>query len=484
MIDFKRKMEENSQEENFQSTKPKRKNMVLKVAGFFLAFFILFFLTVLVAEDSSESWAGKIPILSKIVGLVESSDKKLLGEQEDRINIVLLGIGGGGHDGGNLTDTIMLASMQPSTKKVALLSIPRDLVVKVEGLGWQKINAVNAFAEARKEGSGGEAVSQVLQDILEIPIHYYIRIDFEGFVNIIDYLGGVEVEVENTLSDYRYPIPGREDHENYYSRFEHLYIEKGVQKMDGSLALKYARSRHAQGVEGSDFARSRRQQKIIKAVQDKLVSFENLFRPSMISSIVSEFNKNVSFNIKIWEALKIWQIFKDINNDDISNYVLDDSPSGLLMASRSEAGAYILTPRGGDFTEAKYLVHSFFPSNEQIRAIEGENTQEAKIEIKNGTWINGLANQFSIDLEKRNFDVLRVSNSSKRDFRSSIIYDLTYGEKREALKYLKDFLQAEVSFEVPLWLREEISSDLGSSQREVPDFLIILGESASRIKLY
>lgn len=490
MIDFKKKMDE----ELMQGLNKKpswKKKWGFKITGFLLAFFILFTATILISSDASESWAGKVPILNKLIGLVESSDKKLKGESQDRINILLLGMGGEKHEGGYLTDTIILASLKPSTKEVAMMSIPRDMMIMVEGMGWQKINAVNALAERKKSGSGGEAISQAVSDILDINIHYYLRIDFTGFINIIDHLGGVEVYVDNTLSDYRYPIRGRENYEDYYARYEHLYIEEGWQKMDGDLALKYARSRHALGVEGSDFSRAKRQQKIIQAVKDKLLSTENLLRPAMITSIISELNNNLHFNLKIWEILKLWQIFKNITSDDIYNYVLDDGPSGLLVSGRSDIGAYILIPRGGDYSEIRYLVNNFFPKkNSQTSSTKEsasnvsilENSESAKLEIKNGTWINGLANQTAIDLDKNNFEILRISNSSKRDFKESVVYDLTYGGKKEALKYLRDFLQADVELNLPTWLAEEIKDEAGSEEREVPDFLIILGESASKNK--
>ncbi|MDD3711403.1 MAG: LCP family protein [Patescibacteria group bacterium] len=488
MIDFKKKMEEELRNRLEYQRPPKRK-LGLKIGGFLIAFLILFFATVLISGDASESWAGRVPILGKLIVLVESSDKKLKGESNDRINILLLGMGGKKHDGGYLTDTIVLVSLKPSTKQVAMLSIPRDMMIAVEGMGWQKINTINALAERKKDGKGGEAVSQAVSDIFGVPIHYYFRIDFEGFINIINHLGGVEVYVDNTLSDFRYPIAGREDYDDYYARFEHLYIEKGWQKMDGELALKYARSRHALGLEGSDFARAKRQQKIIQAVKDKVLSAENLLKPAMINSVISELNEHLLFNLKIWEVLKMWQMFKDVKSEDISNNVLDDGPGGLLVSGRSEAGAYILTPRSGNFDDIKYLVNNFFPesqgkkaeSNSQEKAtVISENNQSAKIEIKNGTWINGLANQTAIDLDKHNFEILRISNSSQRDFKDSVIYDLSYGSKKEALKYLKDFLKADVFLDLPDWLAEEIKLEAGFEKKEVPDFLIILGESASK----
>jgi LCP family protein required for cell wall assembly len=478
MINFREKMEEDLQEQYFQ---PKKKRLGLKIFGFFMAFLILFSATVLISSED----ASKVPILGKLVGLVESSDKKIKGESDDRINILLLGMGGKNHEGGNLTDTIMLVSLQPSTKKVAMMSIPRDMMISVEGMGWKKINAINALAESEKEGSGGEAISQAVSDVLGLPIHYYVRVDFQGFINIINELGGVEVYVDNVLEDYSYPISGQEDNPDYNSRYEHLYIPQGWQTMDGSLALKYARSRHGLGVEGSDFARSKRQQKIIEAVKNKLLKKENILKPAMISSIASELRENISYNLSTWEIVKLWQNFKDISSDDISNYVLDNSANGLLVAGMSESGAYILTPRSGDYTEIQYLVHNFFYNKEKEENNKKEeikeNTQTAKIEIKNGTWINGLASKTSIDLEKNNFIVLRISNSSQRDFDKTVIYDLSYGQKDEALKYLKDYLQADVSFSVPDWLAEEIKNNNNSEELEVPDFLIVLGQNASNI---
>ena len=261
-LDFKEKIKEELIEKDGyvfddeeQDVLPKKKRLGLKISAFIFAFLLIYTVTVLISGDSSESWIDRIPFIGRIAGLAESSEKMLRGEDQDRINILLLGMGGKKHEGGYLTDTIILASLKPSTKQVALLSIPRDLNIAVEGMGWQKINSINAFAERKKEGSGGEAVSQALSDVLNIPIHYYVRVDFEGFVNIVDILGGLEIDVENTLEDFHYPIAGQENNEDYYSRFEHLYIEKGLQKMDGTLALKYARSRYASGIEGSDFAK-------------------------------------------------------------------------------------------------------------------------------------------------------------------------------------------------------------------------------------
>ncbi len=446
----------------------------------FLTVSIAFFSTQIpISGQSSTPWFKRISIVSPIKHLVESANKKLKGEERDRINILLLGMGGKKHSGGYLTDTIILASIKPSTKKIALLSIPRDLVVPIEGYGWQKINHINAYAEVKNKGSGGLAVSQAIGDILNIPIDYYARLDFEGFIKIIDIIGGIKVYVDNTLDDYRYPIMGREDAEPYESRFEHLHIEKGWQTMDGELALKYVRSRHALGPEGSDFARARRQQKVLEAVKNKVLSFKMLLKPMAIKKSLQALHDHVSTNLQIWEMLRLWEITKDIDRKHIINKVLDTSPNGLLVNDVGEDGAYILRPRSGDFAEIQYLVKNIF-SDAPLNTKKEIVTESVKVEIKNGTWVNGLASQAALDLEKYGFEVLRVSNCSRRNFSQSVIYDLTYGEKLNSLKILKNKMQAKVSFGIPGWLAEEIKKEVGGRTNvQQPDFILILGENAA-----
>jgi LCP family protein required for cell wall assembly len=347
-------------------------------------------------------------------------------------------------------------------------------------MGWRKINNVNAFAEAKNPGSGGLAISQALGDILKMPIDYYVRMDFDGFVNIIDELGGIEVYVDNTLDDKSYPILGMEDAEDYYSRYETLYIPEGWQKLDGSLALKYVRSRHAYGVEGSDFARSRRQQKVIEAAKDKFLSKNVLFRPTIITNVIDQLQEHMSTNLKIWEVIKLWNIAKDVSKDSIINKVLDNSSSGLLIDARGEDGAYILTPRSGDFSEIQYLTNNIF-SDAPVQAKEKVKVEKATVDIRNGTWINGLASITAMDLEKYGFNVSRVGNCSQQNYQKSVIYDLTYGEKMESLSVLKEKTGANVSFNMPQWLIDEIKAEVADEKNpEQPDFVLVLGQDADK----
>lgn len=456
--------------------KPAPIKALVYIFGFLSVVYIIFSFNK-TPEEKSSSWFYNLPIISQIKHLVESADTKLKGEADDRINILLLGIGGKNHDGGLLTDTIMLVSLKPSEKKVSLLSIPRDLAVPIENMGWRKINSVNAYAEMKNPGAGGLAVSQTISDIFKIPVDYYITVDFAGFEKIIDDLGGIKVNVENTFDDYAYPILGNEE-APWEQRFEHLHVEKGEQVMIGELALKYVRSRHAYGVEGSDFARSRRQQKVLEAVKEKVLSLNVLFKPGMISKIISDINENHSTNLKIWEIVKLWGLAKDIKNENISSRVLDNSPSGLLVDTIGEDGAYLLSPRSGDFSEIRYLVNNIF-SDAPATDKEKVKEEKAAVEIRNGTWINGLANKAALDLEKYGFAITRVGNTGQKNFEKTVIYDLTYGGKIQALTILKSKTGANVALGMPQWLIDDLAKEiLGETNPIQPDFILILGQDA------
>ena len=449
---------------------------ILIYALIFISTALIVFSARILTSDKGSSWIDKVPILSQIKHLVEGANNNLNGEDRDRINILLLGIGGGKHDGAFLTDTIIVASIQPSTKKMALLSIPRDLTVPIEGMGWKKINSVGAFAEMKNTGNGGLAVSQTLSNVLNMPIDYYFRVDFEGFVNILNELGGIKINVENVLDDYSYPTLGKEDVYPYESRFEHLRIEKGWQEMDGGLALKYARSRHAIGIEGSDFARGRRQQKILEAAKEKILSIRVLFKPKMIANILENLKEHINTNLKIWEMVKLWDIAKEIKSEDVINKGLNDGPNGLLINSIAADGAYVLTPPSGGFEEIQYMFNYIFsepPQKEKVYI----SSEKPTLEVRNGTWINGLASRAAMDLEKYGFVIARLGNSSRQDFQKSVIYDLTYGGKIKSLSVLKNKMGANVSYGLPEWLTADLAKEIADGKKITqPDFILILGQ--------
>ncbi|NCN99623.1 LCP family protein [Candidatus Falkowbacteria bacterium] len=484
MIDFKKQLEEADRlegrepdiaEELIAVTGGKKTKRFLTYTIAVVVVILVFSSKILISGQSGSTWwpQGEM-FINSLRHLVPSADKKIKGEENDRINILLLGMGGEGHEGSSLTDTIMLASFQPSSKQTSLISLPRDLVAPISN--WQKINSINAYAEQKEAGSGGTATAAAMSELLQVPIEYYVRIDFSGFATIIDELGGITVNVENTLDDYSYPILGQEDNPDYYARFEHLHIEKGRQNMNGSLALKYARSRHAAGIEGSDFARARRQQLVLEAVKEKLLSSNILLNPIIVTKLISELNKNISTNLNVWEILRLWDLFKDIDRSAIINKVLSDAPDNLLVSGRGEGGAYILTPRSGNFAEIRNLVQNIFTDNVVISATQSliPINDSAKVLVLNGTWITGLAGKTAVMLEQYKFNILNTGNAPERNYSQTTVYDLSAGTKTESLSVLKQSTDAYQSFQLPTWLT---NYQTASSS---PDFILVVGTDANK----
>jgi len=455
--------------------KPKGKlKFISKLAVYLLVIFIILFIvfgiSVINSGENLSKTLGNVGLWDQIKHLIGSEDKQLSGEDDDRINILLLGMGGIEHEGPFLTDTMMLASFKPSTRQVALISIPRDLLVLIPGYGWRKINNANSFGEMKNPGQGGKFAAQTVSQVLNIPVHYYVRIDFAGFKQIIDDLGGITIEVENTLEDQYYPVPGKET-ATTSERYEHLYIEAGKTQMDGGLALKYVRSRQARGIEGSDFARSKRQQLVLTAVKDKGLSFSTLINPYRISKVMDTLSQHLATDLEVWEIIRLFNLGQDVKEENIIRRVFDDSPGGLLYSTLTEEGAFVLVPTAGDFSELQFIVQNIFDPELATK------TRPKKIEIQNGTKINGLASQTAQYLQSLGYQVVRIRNAPTQDYQKTVIYNLTADEKEQTAQNLADLLKAEFSAIIPGWAKATSSAAV-SSQAEI---LIILGQDRKNL---
>ncbi len=203
---------------------------------------------------------------------------------DGRTNIVLLGVGGKDHEGGDLTDSIIVVSYNHTTQKTSLISIPRD--VWVPSLS-AKINTAYHYGNEKREGGGLDLMKSAVGEIIGQPIEYAVVLDFQGFEKMIDAIGGIDVTVDTAFDDSLYPIAGREDAEPESTRYEHLHFDAGLTHMDGPTALKFARSRHAEGDEGTDFARSNRQEKVMIAFKNKLLSSQTLFNSTTLQNLLS-----------------------------------------------------------------------------------------------------------------------------------------------------------------------------------------------------
>lgn len=339
---------------------------------------------------------GKLSFFQQLSHLVTAGDQQLQGEAEDRVNILLLGYGGPGHDGPYLTDTMMVASFQPSTRHLALLSIPRDLVVDIPGYDYRKINNVLSFGRDHKYPGGGEALTvKVVSDLLDLPIQYYARVDFNGFKEVIDRVSGVTVTVDRAFKDFEYPDNG--------IGYDPISFTAGEQTMNGDRALKFARSRHGNNGEGSDFARAARQQKIIVALKDKLLSAGTLLNPKKISDILGSLGSHSQTNMEVWEMLRLAKLGSDLKGDQIVNRVLDDSTNGLLRAGTGVGGAFILVPRDGTYHDVQFLARNIFLT-------ERAEHETAKVLILNASTYPSLAQTTARALEALGLNVLKTSN--------------------------------------------------------------------------
>ncbi len=395
----------------------------------------------------------KLSWFQQLTKIVTEGDQRLNGEGEDRINLLLLGIGGPGHDGPYLTDTIMVASVKPSTKQVALLSVPRDLVVNIPGYDYRKINNVLSFGRDRKYPGGGDAlVVKVVGEFLNLPIQYYARVDFGGFQEIIDRLGGVEVTVDRAFTDGEYP-------DNNYG-YQTVRFQAGTQTMDGAAALKFARSRHGNNSEGSDFARAARQQKIILATRDRALSLGTLLNPKKISDILGSISTHHQTNLEVWEMIRLAKLVNEVKASDVIARVLDNSPTGLLQAATGQAGAYILEPKDDTGQDIQFLAKNLF----LIGAAERE---QATILVANATGQAGLADSMGKALAGLGFKTVAPLTIRDTAVTQTVLIDQSGGRMSKTLEVIGRYARVRGTISLAAWV-DQTADDTLAARLAIP----------------
>src|SRR5579859_2787515 len=337
-----------------------------------------------------------------------------------RLTILLMGMDS---DSGNIsqpnhTDSMMLVSIDPVSKAVVLLSIPRDLWVTIPGYGDAKITEANFDGDAFGYPGGGPALAvKTVEQNVGLHVDHYVRIDFTAFETFIDAIGGIDVNVPETIDDPTYP-----DANNGYDPF---YLAAGRQHLDGATALKYARTRH----EGEgDLDRARRQQQVLLAVRDKVLQLNLL--PGLLLKAPGLYQKlagDIQMDLSLTDALRLAQLGQQIPSGNITHVVIDyndvtdaTTPDGqeVLLPIRDKIRALrdsLFAPTGTD--EAT------------LRAAEG-----AKVAVLNGAGVTGLGQATADWLKGQGIDVVQVATAGRSDYAQTEIVD--YSSKTHTAAWL------------------------------------------------
>jgi LCP family protein required for cell wall assembly len=357
----------------------------------------------------------KRSVFDQIKLLVNSDQQKLKGESDGRINILLLGYGGEGHPGAELTDSIILVSIDTKTNKVGMLSIPRDLYVKLPTGGFSKINATYAYAEMSKKITPIDAVHQVIEDVTGIGFDYYVRVDFTGFKRVIDDLGGIDVTIDHSFVDY-----------NFNQKFN-----AGVEHMDGARALFYARGRYITPASlGNDFNRTKKQQQVLFAIRDKFLGSGAVVNLDTINKILNDLANHIHTNMEVWEMKRLYDIVGNIQKDQIVSHTLENLVKGDTV-TLGGLPASIQVPKAGigNYSAIRAIASDMF-NDGSTPTNSGTPAQNPNVEVQNGAGVAGIATKASKEIP---YTVILTTNAATKSVTDTIIYDYSNGAHPEAL---------------------------------------------------
>lgn len=389
----------------------------------------------------------------------------LNGEGDGRVNILLLGKGGPGHEAPDLTDTILLASIDPVQNEAALLSVPRDMYVEDSNGNEMKINAIYSSAKQKKlsqvgdsdadlqsaEDVGLKAIKQTVSEILGVPVHYYVMVDFTAFKESIDTVGGITIDVKEPLYDASMA---------WLNGGSSLLADKGLQTFNGTRALMYARSRY--GSSRGDFDRTERQRDVILALQQKVLSVGTFSNPVKVVELLNTLGNNVRTDLNGTSELKrLYEIAQNIPGDKFVSVGLADPPN-VLVATDNISGQSVVVPTEGLFQYDN--IKSFVRNTLRDAFLKKEN---ARVAILNGTSVAGLATGREKELKSYGYNIVLIDNAPTDDFQQTQLIDLSSGMNPYTASYLEKRLGVKISSQ----------TIAGLPTNETVDFVIILGSN-------
>jgi len=420
-----------------------------------------------IREVAETSKSGFLKTIRSFATL--NARENLRGYSEERINILLLGTAGKGKPGQNLTDTLMILSINPQDSQVAFFSLPRDLYVNVPFLNFgTKINSVYQLGlnnSGKDPRAAAEIILKTVEDVTSLKLNYYAILNFDGFEKIIDNLGGINVQNERDIYDSSYPGP------NY--SYETFQLPKGLHHLDGKTALKYARVRH--GDPEGDFGRAKRQQQIMEAAKNKFFSAGTLFNVVSLNEIFNALGENIITDIASEEFSGFLELAKNLDTRNATNVVLDawnkDSLLKVYHVPMENGMAFALVPRTGNWSEIQELSKNIFQL-EQLEKKKAEiQKEDAHLTILNKSGNFSLSGKMkkllSSDLNYKNVALLTDKNSALEE--KSVVIDLTNGQKPFSLEEIAIKLPAAVSYQAPAWLKDILGG-------QETDLVVVIGK--------
>ena len=377
-------------------------------------------------------------------------------ERIERVNILLLGIDRRPDEVWSRTDTMILVTVDPNTKTAGMLSIPRDLFVSIPGYDEDRINKAYWDGDKNNYPGGGPALAmKTVQYNLGVPVHYYAQIDFRGFEEIINTIGGIDIYAPETINDPKFPDS------NY--GYDPFYIEAGQHTLNGHDAMRYARTR---ATPGSDFSRAKRQQQVLLAIRDKALRLGMIPK---IPELWATMSGTVETDLPLGTIIELAQLADEIDVDNIENVVIDqnmtidytvpDTGAQVLLPLRDKIAEVVdrmfaeTEPQGPtpEEIEAAKIAQEEAAAQAQVeakaQAVEQEAqrqeeiraflTQEnAKLVIQNGTNIANFASQTALFLKNQGFNILQFGPADSATYPHTVI--VVYSEEKDfTLRVLK-----------------------------------------------
>lgn len=376
------------------------------------------------------------------------STTKLRGEDQGRVNILLAGNSADdpGHDGANLTDSIMLISLDTRNHTGFMLSIPRDLYVNIPGYGHAKINETYVagqqqhFSQPGYPDGGMGLLEEVVNQSLGIKPQYYALINYSALRDAVNAVGGVTVNIQS--SDPRGLYDGNID---WTTHGPLVKLSNGQHTLTGQQALDLARARgdppaRSYGFANSDFTRTQDQRMLLLALKNKIMSTGVLANPVKLTNLFDSLGQNITTDMSVSEAHRAYDLMKQINNSSITSYGLNDiNGTSNLSSYRTAGGESALAPTAGldDFSQIQQALQRIMSANPIVR-------ENARVVVLNGTNVSGLAGKNQSLLLSKNVNVL-TTGDAKTNTATSFIIDNSTGSKPATLRLLKQMYGQQVT---------------------------------------